>query len=333
MSQQTPSGAGMRGAVDLSAMQAQPGPGAPAGGGAPAGASGGAGPGTGSLASPGAVAGRRGLVVEGSDTTFTEVMNGSVSVPMVMVVWSPRLPESRDYLDTVISVARTLDGRTQVVSVDIDANPGLHRALQIQSVPVTLGLVQGQPVPLFVGVQDAPTVRGVLDQLLTMAVQNGLSGRVDLAGESEGAATGEGEEAELPPLHQEAYDAIDRGDLVAAAAAYQAALTQNPADTEAKLGLAQVGLMQRTDGVDLQQARDAAAAHPLDVAAQTLVADLDLLGGHVEDAFTRLIDLVRETSGDERAAARAHLIELFEVVGNHDERVRKGRTALMSALF
>ena len=91
--------------------------------------------------------------------------------------------------------------------------------------------------------------------------------------------------------------------------------------------------MQRTEGVDLAAARAAAAADPTDVEAAIVVADLDVLGGHVEDAFARLLDLVRSTSGDERDRARTHLIELFSVVGGSDERVRKGRTALMSALF
>ncbi|HEX5088979.1 MAG TPA: tetratricopeptide repeat protein, partial [Nocardioides sp.] len=92
-------------------------------------------------------------------------------------------------------------------------------------------------------------------------------------------------------------------------------------------------LMQRTAGVDLQAARDAAAAAPDDVEAQILVADLDLLGGHVDDAFGRLLDVVRRTAGEERDRARLHLIELFAVVGNDDPRVLKGRQQLASALF
>ena len=144
---------------------------------------------------------------------------------------------------------------------------------------------------------------------------------------------GEDEEPALPPLIQEAYDAIDRGDLDSAAAAYEKALAANPKDHEAELGLAQVRLMQRTEGLDAQTVRDAAAAAPDDVAAQIAVADLDVLGGHVADAFTRLIDTVKATEGEDRDKARTHLLELFNVVGNHDERVRKGRTALMNALF
>jgi putative thioredoxin len=254
-------------------------------------------------------------------------------VPSVVVLWASQIPESRDYLDTVIEVVRTYDGRFQVVSIDVEQNPGLLRAFQVQTVPVTLGLLQGQPVPLFAGIQPVEQLRPIIDELLQLAVQHGVAGRVDI---SAGLPTGDADEAEeppLPPLHQEAYDAIERGDLDAAAAAYSQALSENPADSDAELGLAQVGLLQRTHGADLQTARTAAADNPTDVAAQTLVADLDVLGGHVEDAFLRLIDLVKATSGDEREAARAHLLQLFSVVGAHDERVRKARTALMSALF
>ncbi len=202
----------------------------------------------------------------------------------------------------------------------------LVQAFGQPSVPATFGLLQGQPVPLFPGVQPEEEVRTILDQLLQAAVQNGITGRVELA-EVPGA------EDELPPLHQEAFDAIERGDLGAAAAAYERALAQDPKDTDAELGLAQVHLMERTQGLDLATARAAAAADPSDVGAAIAVADLDLLGGHVEDAFTRLLDLVRATSGEDRDRVRTHLLELFSVVGNHDERVRRGRTALMSALF
>lgn len=331
----SPSTPGLRGAVDLTALAAS----APA---AVQGTSAAPGSPTSRATSAGAgaaVAGRSGLVLEGTDVNFTEIVNASVSVPAVLVLWAAQLPESRDFLDTVIGVARGYDGRVQVVSIDVEANPGLRGAFQVQSVPVTMALLQQQPVPLFAGIQPADQIKVVLDQLLQLAVQHGVTGRVDLgaAGASDGTdGTGGFDLAQdppLPPLHQEAYDAIERGDLDAAVAAYQQALKADPSDSDAQLGLAQVGLMQRTTGADLQAARAAAANAPTDVAAQTLVADLDVLGGHVEDAFLRLIDLVKATSGEEREAARNHLLQLFAVVGSGDERVRKARTALMSALF
>ncbi len=272
-------------------------------------------------------------MVEGTDANFTEVVNASIRVPSVVVLWSAALPQSGDFLQVVISTAAALEGRVQVVSVNVDANPGLLRAFQVQSVPMTLGLVQGQPVPLFAGIQPAEQVGAYLDELLKLAVQYGIAGRVEIAGSGVPEGADEDAEPELPPLHQAAFDAIERDDLDGAAAAYEQALKQNPADTDAQLGLAHVGLMRRTKGVDLAAARAAAAAHPQDVDAAIMVADLDVLGGHVEDAFGRLIEIVKATAGDEREQARTHLLELFSVVGSHDERVRKARTALMSALF
>jgi putative thioredoxin len=328
MSDQPLTAGGLRGAVDLTALRNQP----PTGGPSPS-APGASAPGASAQApSSAGVAGRTGVVVEGSDTNFQEIANASVGVPLLLILWAAQIPESRDYLDTVVSVAGSYEGRFQVVSVDVEQNPTLLRAFQVQSVPMTMGMIQRQPVPMFAGIQPESALRPMLDEFLALAVQHGVTGRVDLS-TSAPAAEGEEVEEQLPPLHQEAYDAIERGDLDGAATAYTQALKQNPADSEAELGLAQVGLMQRTEGADLQQARAAAADHPTDVAAQALVADLDVLGGHVEDAFLRLIDLVRATSGDEREQARNHLLQLFAVVGSHDERVRKARTALMSALF
>ncbi len=336
MSDQPLTTGGLRGAIDLTPLRSQPGsvpPSAPPGGAvAGAGASSGPSGPNGSSAATG-VAGRAGVVVEGNDTNFQEVANASVGVPMLLVLWAAQIPESRDYLDTVVAVAGGYEGRFQVVSVDVEQNPTLLRAFQVQSVPVTIGLIQGQPVPMFAGIQPESALRPVLDEFLGLAVQHGVTGRVEVTGAEMGTSEGDDVEEQLPPLHQEAYDAIERGDLEGAATAYQQALKQNPADADAELGLAQVGLMQRTDGADPQAARAAAAEHPTDVAAQGLVADLDVLGSHVEDAFLRLIDLVRATEGEERDKAKGHLLQLFAVVGSHDERVRKARTALMSALF
>lgn len=322
-----PSGA--RGAIDLSALGTPPAttPPAPAAAGAT---------GADRAALP------AGVLVDATDATFSEVMNRTLQVPAVLVLWSSTHEQTIGLAERVAAVAAKLEGRLFVVSADVQTSPGILQAFQqviVQAfgqltVPVTFGLLQGQPVPLFPGLPQDEEIRTVLDQLVQAAVQNGITGRVDL-GPAAGACEGADEDQEpaLPPLIQEAYDAIDRGDLDAAVAAYEKALAANPKDHEAELGLAQVRLMQRTEGVDPQAVRDAAAAAPEDVAAQIAVADLDVLGGHVADAFTRLIDTVKATEGDERDKARTHLLELFNVVGNHDERVRKGRTALMNALF
>lgn len=313
----------LRGAVDLSGLG---GPARPASAPAAQAQAGGASPAPGGPApqEPGAI---DGPVVEATDATFNQIVGRTSIVPAVAIVWSSQQPQSRALLDDAIDIAAGLEGRVQVVGIDIATNPGIMQAVQPPEVPLALGLVSGQPVPLFSGLVDKEQFRAVLDQLLQVAVQHGVTGRV-----SAGEAPAEAQE-ELPPLHQEAYDAIERDDLDAATAAYEQAIATNPKDTDAQLGLAQVALMKRTRGVDLQAAREAAASDPSDVDAALLVADLDVLGGHIEDAFVRLIDLVRVTADDDRERIKAHLLDLFAVVGNQDERVRKGRTSLMSALF
>src|SRR6478672_12643824 len=314
MSHQPFTAAALRGAVDLSSLK-RPAPQAgPASGAA-------------STSADGA-----GLVIEGTDASFRNVVEASAQHPVVLVLWSPRLKESADFLTTFGAVARRYAGRFQLVTVDVDANPGILQAFQVQAVPVSFAFVQSQPVPLFEGVQPEAQITAIIDQVLALAAQHGVTGTV-AAGDVAAAADEDEQEQPLPPLHQKAFDAIESGDLDGAAAAYREALAQSPADTDAKLGLAQVGLLQRTQGVDLQTARAAAAAAPTDVDAQILVADLDLLGGHVEGAFLRLIDTVRVTADADRNTVREHLVELFEVVGVTDERVVRARKSLMSALF
>ena len=334
MTQPTPQSlnAALRGAVDLSSLA---GPRPQAAGGQPAG---GAAPTAGAGAG-----GTDGVLVHATDATFAPIVNGSTTVPAVLVLCTDQVPESVQFVQTLVDEAVRNEGRFRVISVDIAGNPGIVQALspvlqeafgQVSALPVVVGLLQGQPVPFFLGVQPVEQLRTLLEQFLSAAVANGVTGRVE--GVDAAAATGEGagdEEPELPPLHQQAYDAIDRGDLDAAADAYQQALTQNPKDEEARLGLGQVELLRRTAGLDLNAVREAAAADPTDIQAQLQAADLDLVGGHVEDAFLRLIDLVRKTAGDERDTARKHLLGQFEVVGSTDPRVVKARGSLMSALF
>jgi putative thioredoxin len=192
-------------------------------------------------------------------------------------------------------------------------------------------VLKGQPMELFQGALPEPQLRELLTELLRVAEANGLTGRVDPGAEPADQAA----PAEPPgdPRFDAAYDAIERADWDAAEAAYSSVLDQSPGDPDAKAGLAQVGLLRRTDGVDIESALAAAESSPDSVAAQSLAADIELLTGRVEEGFARLVALVTRTSGDERTAARDHLLGLFTVVGDGDPRVAKARTALANALF
>jgi putative thioredoxin len=274
-----------------------------------------------------------GVVVDVNEADFQDVvLEQSMTVPVVVDLWADWCGPCKQLSPVLERLAQEYGGRFLLAKVDVDANPRLGQVFQAQSIPMVVAVVKGQPVPLFQGALPEQQVRAYLDELLRVAEANGVTGVLAAAGDADADAA-EPQEAPLPPLHQEAFDAIDRGDFAAAVAAYEKALAQNPADEMAAAGLAQVKLLQRTAGVDPQAAREAAAQAPTDADAQIVVADFDVMGGHVDDAFARLVDIVRVTAGDDREKVRAHLIELFTVVGPADERVIKARRALTSALF
>jgi putative thioredoxin len=307
------------GAVDLSALKrttTAPGTGAPA-----------RAPGA-----PGAPGASGAYAIDLDEQNFQAELEQSMSAPLVLVFYSPsQMPASAQLAADLELLSDEFDGRFLLGKIDIDTAPGLAQALQIPSVPLVALVLQGRLAPLL---QDAPPLaelRDILNQVLQAAVTQGVTGRhqprtVAAAGE-------EGAEEYVDPRYLPAEDALAAGDIDAAVAEYQKLVDANPADVEAVAGLAMARVLQRTASVDPAAARTAAAERPDDVDAQTLVADLDLLGGHVDDAFDRLIDLVRRVSGTERDAARQHLLGLFAAVGNEDPRVLKGRQRLASALF
>lgn len=303
--------AAMRGAVDLSGLGQTP-PAPPAGSGAGAGAPGGS-----------------GVRMDATEANFQDAVMSTREVAALVVLWSAAHPETEQAVTNAVTIASQQDGRLRVIAVDVQANPQVAAAFQAQQIPMTLGLIGGQPVPLFAGVQPADQLAPVVAELLKVASQNGVTGRIPDAGGSEQ----EPAEPPVDPRFEAAFDAVEAGDYDTAIGAYEQVLKESPADEEAKAGLAQVKLLKRVSAADMGQAREAAAANPSDVDAQLLAADFDLVGGHVEDAFSRLVDLVRRTADDERNAVRTHLLELFEIVGPKDERVVKARRALMSALF
>lgn len=299
------------GAVDLSALQQAAARGGAATGGAPA-ASG-------------------AYVEDVTQQNFQSLLEGSMNAAVVLVFYSPsRAPESVQLADDLQALSNEFEGRFLLGRVDIDRAPEIAQAMQIPSVPLVVLVAQGRPMPLIQQAAPLDTLRQMLSQVLQQLTQGGFTGRHQPRAGSVDAETGE---EVLDPRYLPAQDALERGDVDAAVAEYQKLVDANPADAEAAAGLAMAKVLQRTQGVDLNAARAAAADRPDDVEAQTMVADLDLLGGHVDDAFRRLVELVRRTSGDERDAARTHLIGLFAAVGNDDPRVQRGRRELANALF
>lgn len=271
------------------------------------------------------------LVFDVTDATFEQAAQLSTVVPVVIDLWAEWCQPCKTLGPILERVTRELDGLVLLGKVDVDANPGLAQAFQAQSIPTVVALVGGRPVPLFQGAIPEAQVREVFAQLLQLAEQHGVAGRVnapDQAAEPEAPA-----EPEIPPAHLAAVEAAERGDYAGAVAEWEVVLAKSPADAEARAALVQVRLLQRLQGRSADEIRDAAAAAPTDAEAQFAVADLDVSGGHVEDAFLRLLDLFAASGEDDRAAIRERILELFEVVGVADPRVIAARTRLANLLY
>ncbi|QEV20324.1 tetratricopeptide repeat protein [Streptomyces alboniger] len=277
------------------------------------------------------------LVIDVDEAGFErEVLQRSTEVPVVIDFWAEWCEPCKQLSPLLERLAQEYNGRFLLAKIDVDANQMLMQQFGVQGIPAVFAVVAGQALPLFQGAAPEAQIRQTLDQLIQVGEERfGLTGLAVDAG-------AEGQQAEAAPevpagpydaLLEAAVQALDAGDLPGAVQAYKNVLSDDPANTEAKLGLAQAELLQRVQNLDPQQVRKDAAEKPADVAAQIAAADLDLVGGHVEDAFGRLIDTVRRTAGDDRDAARVRLLELFEVVGADDPRVTSARTQLARVLF
>lgn len=273
------------------------------------------------------------LVVATDDQSFGQVLELSRSVPVVVVLWASWSEPSAQLVQSLEQLVTARAGRLVLAAADADRSPQLVQALQAQSVPTVVALVAGQPVPLFQGVQPDEVIDEVFDQLLELAAQHGVTGQVPVDDTDGAAEAEEPAEAPLPPLHQEAFDAISRGDYDAAASAYRTAIAQDPRDDLAVAGLAQANLLGRLQGKTLDEIRNRAATAPGDLDAQLDVADLDLSGGHVDDAFARLLELFPTLDAAGKDAVRERLLELFQVVGVEDPRVAAARRRLAMLLY
>ncbi|GGI47259.1 putative thioredoxin [Agromyces flavus] len=275
-----------------------------------------------------------GVVVATDDQGFGQVLELSRSIPVVVALWASWSEQSVQLVETLERLVRARDGRLVLAAADADASPQLVQALQARAIPTLVALVGGQPVPLFEGGQPDDVIEQVFDQLLEIAARHGVDGRVPGAdGAEESDEPEEPVEEPLPPLHQEAFDAISRGDYVAAASAYRTAIAQDPRDDLAVAGLAQANLLGRLQGKTLDEIRNRAASAPDDIDAQLDVADLDLSGGHVEDAFARLLELFPKLDAVGKNTVRERLLELFQVVGVEDPRVSAARQRLAMLLY
>ena len=314
--------------------------------------------------SGGSAAASDGTVIDVTEETFnTDVVERSRTTPVILDLWADWCGPCKQLSPVLEKLAAEADGQWMLAKVDVDANPQLSAALQVQSIPMVVAVIGGQLVDGFLGAMPEAQVRQWIGQVLEVAEKMGLRlpGRpagaadadtgIEAPGENADASPGRPQAArdrrpgtpgadpgyddvgQIPPAYAEARAAMERGDFDAAAKAFEAELAASPGDPVAKTGLAQVNLIRRVSSYDQAQARREAAEHPADVAAQTRVADIDLATGRIEEAFDRLLGVIRRTSGEDRDQARAHLVGLFDVLPPKDPRVTRARSTLSTLLF
>jgi putative thioredoxin len=270
-------------------------------------------------------------VIEITEQTFeAEAIRKSVKHPVVVELYSPRVATGEQLSDALIEIANASDGKFLLARLNVDTAPGIVQALGLQAVPTVVALINGQLAPLFQGVLPKDQVQATIDQLLKAAVANGMVGRAQPVG-PEAPTTAE-PEPEADPRFAAADAALQRGDFADARDEFDKLLQANPNDAEAQAGKAQAGLFARAALLDPTSTL-AAADESDDLDRQFAAADVEMITGEAEAAFVRLIGLIKRLSGEERNQARVRLLELFETLGNADERVLKARRDLMTALF
>jgi len=254
------------------------------------------------------------------ENLVSEFVTKSKEKVVVLLAWSARSTQSKEILETLGKLEKADNNTWLLGTVDVDTQPQVAQALQIKSVPVAIAIIAEQLLPLFESVPPADQVRLVINKLLELASQKGV-----------GSAPEGPTEIPMEPEEEAAYAAMEKGDYKAAKLSYEAWLKRKPNEQVAVVGLSQVNLMLRIEGLDpvltLKNAKDD------DLASQLMCADIQIASGDYEAAFDRLLKVIKSKTGDERDKAKAHLISLFNLVDPTDPRLIKARAALASALF
>ena len=248
----------------------------------------------------------------------SDILPLSLVRPVIVLMWSPRSKESVDMVNVLGKLEIDYKEAFALARVDIEAHPQVAQAFQTKSIPYAVAIIAEQMVPLFEQAYPEAQVRMVMDKVLTLASEQGI-GQAPV------------EQMEVEEI--EAMEALEAGNYVAAEEAYKKWLSRKPSENLAKLGLAQTQLLIRTEGLVLEVVIDESTKNPGDISLQLKAADVEIVNGGVEAAFTRLLHAVRATTGDDRAKVKDHLLMLFALVDTNDPRLVSARKELASALF
>jgi putative thioredoxin len=260
------------------------------------------------------------LVIQVDSNSIRDYLAISDSLPVLVLLVQENDPASQSLLSTVKLLTEKTAGKILTLVVDAVKSPELAQAFDLKQIPTLLGMLKGQPAPLFSGDQPAEQVQQIIDRVLEVGKENGLTGTVKVAEP----------EPELSITHQQAFAAIEENNYPLARSLYEKALVENPNDQLAEAGLAQIKLLIRLEGKDLPS-----LASSLGQDLDTVLDRVDALiaTGAASAGFEQLLVLFENTAKDQREPIRLRFVELFLVVGNEDPAVIKARKNLSLLLF
>ena len=265
------------------------------------------------------------MVAQGNETNLRNFIELSNQVPVIIEFYAGWSEQSKVLTPKLTKLIESFAGRLVLLQIDLDSNVNVAKAFKVGSAPTVLALLRGQPVPLFDGDQPEANIQVVFDRVLEIAAENNIAGTVTVEGSAEADLL-----PAMPPRHQAAYDAIDAGNYALAVSEYEAALRENPGDNLAAIGLAQVNLLIRTEGIDFEKVLSSAP----DSAEETLLkADACMAVGHPAQAFSTILTRFAAVFGDEREVLRKHLLDLFSICPPELPELADARRQLAALLY
>jgi putative thioredoxin len=280
-----------------------------------------------------------GYVIDTNENTFQAMVQTSATFPILLLLWIPTDDRLFDMARTLGDAVNKLNGQIQLSRIDIEANPSIAQAFQVQGAPALFALIGGRPMPLMQGLPSDAELQQIVDvvlpKLIAAAQQAGVTGTAPYSGDPDAAdSASDGNVADqVPPAHQEAYMLAQQGDYAGAAAAYGKVLESDPNDSLAARERAKSLLLARSATANVRDVRAAAAADPNNVDAQLAVADVDMIGGQIQDAFDRLLDFVAAGHKDQIEPVRQRLLEYFAIPEPTDERLKRARRRLATLMY
>ena len=238
--------------------------------------------------------------------------------PVIVLMWSPRSVESQDVMNTLGKLEVEYQAKWSLARVNIDTHPEIAEAFQTKNVPYAVAIIAEQMVPLFEQAYPEAQIRLVIDKVLSLSAQQGI---------------GEAPVEQIEPEEEEAMSALESGNYALAETAYKKWLSRKPNESLAKLGLAQTQLLIRTEGLELNIVVEESKKSPQDIDLQLKAADIEIVNGGVEAAFSRLLTLIKTCTGDDKNKVKTHLLNLFALVDQGDPRLVSARKELASSIF